>query len=183
MYALVGCHVQVDGEVVVLGCAIELELGRVASSGNDLVALGKTLLDKFGAETCRGSCNEEDFGCHFDLLCFEELEDVWIERNQEWRSKWDVSPHQLPFGMMMVLTSKWTQLLTPPKSGEHSKPFSSSVPWWQIPRWKSTNRKSSPLSTLTIWQETARLLRIPTLMPCFFSLELGIRGNEAIVRR
>lgn len=85
MRLLVGGHVQVDGKVVVLGCAIELELGRVASSGNDLVALGKTLLDKFGAETCRCPSDEEYFGCHFDLLCFEELKTCGLKgiRNGE----------------------------------------------------------------------------------------------------
>lgn len=83
MCLLVGGHVQVDGEVVVFGCTIELELRRVASSGNDLVALGKTLLDKFGAETCRGSRDEENFGGHFGLVCFEEMEELSIERKRE----------------------------------------------------------------------------------------------------
>ena len=147
-------------------CRPKPTLIRVASSGNDLVALGKTLLDKFGAETCRCPSDEEDFGCHFDLLCFEELKTFGLKgiRNGEASGMFLQVNSRLPFEMMMVLTSKWTQLLTPPKSGGHSKPFSSSVPSRKIPRWKSTKWKSSPLSTVTIWQKTAQLLRMSTLM-------------------
>ena len=68
------CDIQVDGKVVVLRGAVELQLGRVSCSGHDLVALLQALLDKLIAKAGRSASDEENLLCHGCDLCeVEEL--------------------------------------------------------------------------------------------------------------
>lgn len=72
-------HIEIHSQEVVLVRAIELQLGRIASSRNDFVAFGECLLDEFGAETRAGAGDEEDLLRH--CVCLSDYSCIVIVRD------------------------------------------------------------------------------------------------------
>ena len=56
--------IAVNSEEVFLRSTVELEFGRIASSCDDFVALGKAVLNQFVAKSGGGACYEEHLWCH-----------------------------------------------------------------------------------------------------------------------